>query len=110
MFDVLLSLGISFIITFLSLSIIFRVAETKKLFDIPDQRKIHGARIPSLGGLGIFAGFLFACLMSIEMSLAPEFQYFFAASLIMFFFGLKDDILVISPLKKFIGQVIASFL
>jgi UDP-N-acetylmuramyl pentapeptide phosphotransferase/UDP-N-acetylglucosamine-1-phosphate transferase len=28
----------------------------------------------------------------------------------MFFLGLKDDILVISPIKKFIGQVIAAFL
>lgn len=110
MFDVLLSVAISFVITFLAIPVIIRVAESKKLFDIPDQRKIHKHHIPSLGGLGIFAGFLIACLLCIHLNNAPEFQYYFAAALIMFFFGLKDDILVISPLKKFLGQVIAAFL
>jgi UDP-GlcNAc:undecaprenyl-phosphate/decaprenyl-phosphate GlcNAc-1-phosphate transferase len=30
--------------------------------------------------------------------------------MVIFFLGLKDDILVISPIKKFIGQVLAAFL
>jgi UDP-N-acetylmuramyl pentapeptide phosphotransferase/UDP-N-acetylglucosamine-1-phosphate transferase len=110
MFDVLLSLAFSFVITFLAIPVIIRVADSKKLFDIPDQRKIHKAQIPSLGGLGIFAGFLMASLLCIQLSSAQEFQYYFAATVIMFFLGLKDDILVISPFKKFVGQVIAAFL
>lgn len=110
MFDVLLSLAISFTITFLAIPAIITVAETKKLFDIPDERKIHQAHIPSLGGLGIFAGFMLACLLSIRLGTATEFQYFLAAAFVMFFLGLKDDILVISPIKKFIGQVLAAFL
>jgi UDP-N-acetylmuramyl pentapeptide phosphotransferase/UDP-N-acetylglucosamine-1-phosphate transferase len=110
MFDVLLSLAISFTITFLAIPAIITVAETKKLFDVPDERKIHQAHIPSLGGLGIFAGFILASLLSIKLSAATEFQYFLAAAFVMFFLGLKDDILVISPIKKFIGQVLAAFL
>ena len=31
-------------------------------------------------------------------------------ALVIFFLGLKDDILVISPIKKFIGQVLAAFI
>ena len=110
MFDVLLSLAISFTIAFLAIPAIITVADTKKLFDVPDERKIHQQHIPSLGGLGIFAGFIMASLIGIHFNLAPEFQYFFAAAIVMFFLGLKDDILVISPIKKFIGQVIAAFL
>jgi UDP-GlcNAc:undecaprenyl-phosphate/decaprenyl-phosphate GlcNAc-1-phosphate transferase len=110
MFDVLLSLAISFTITFLAIPAIITVAESKKLFDVPDERKIHQAHIPSLGGLGIFAGFILASLLSIKLSAATEFQYFLAAAFVMFFLGLKDDILVISPIKKFIGQVLAAFL
>jgi UDP-N-acetylmuramyl pentapeptide phosphotransferase/UDP-N-acetylglucosamine-1-phosphate transferase len=110
MFDVLLSLAISFTITFLAIPAIITVAETKKLFDIPDERKIHKVHTPSLGGLGIFAGFMLACLLSINLGSVSEFQYFLAAALVMFFLGLKDDILVISPIKKFIGQVLAAFL
>jgi UDP-GlcNAc:undecaprenyl-phosphate/decaprenyl-phosphate GlcNAc-1-phosphate transferase len=110
MFDVLLSVAISFTITFLAIPAIITVAESKKLFDVPDERKIHQAHIPSLGGLGIFAGFMLATLLSIRLGAASEFQYFLAAAFVMFFLGLKDDILVISPIKKFIGQVLAAFL
>jgi len=110
MFDVLLSIIISFTITFLAIPAIITVAETKKLFDVPDERKIHQLHIPSLGGLGIFAGFIMACLICIHFISAPEFPFFLAASIVMFFLGLKDDILIISPIKKFLGQVIAAFL
>jgi UDP-N-acetylmuramyl pentapeptide phosphotransferase/UDP-N-acetylglucosamine-1-phosphate transferase len=110
MFDVLLSLSVSFAITFLAIPVIISVAEMKKLYDVPDERKIHHSPIPSLGGLGIFAGFVMASLLTISFGSAPEFQYFIAAALVIFFLGLKDDILVISPIKKFIGQVLAAFL
>ncbi len=110
MFDVLLSIAISFTITFFSIPAIITVSERKKLFDIPDERKIHHAPIPSLGGLGIFAGFILSCLVTLRFQLAAEFQYFFAAAFVIFFLGVKDDILIISPIKKFIGQVLAAFL
>lgn len=109
-FDVLLAIAVSFTITFLAIPAIITVAHRKKLFDIPDERKVHQSPIPSLGGLGIFASFVIACLLSIQFQYAPEIQYFLAASLVIFFLGLKDDILVISPIKKFIGQVMAAFL
>jgi UDP-N-acetylmuramyl pentapeptide phosphotransferase/UDP-N-acetylglucosamine-1-phosphate transferase len=110
MFDVLLSIVISFTITFLAIPVIITVAETKKLFDVPDERKVHITPVTPLGGLGIFAGFIFACLLSVHFESSAEFQYFMAASLVIFFLGLKDDILVISPIKKFIGQVLAAFM
>lgn len=110
MFDVLLSLSVSFAITFLAIPVIISVAEMKKLYDIPDERKIHQTPIPSLGGVGIFAGFVLASLLTIGFSAASEFQFYIAAALVIFFLGVKDDILVISPIKKFIGQVLAAFL
>ena len=109
-FDVLLSVAVAFTITFLAIPAIVTVATHKLLFDFPDERKVHHSPVPSLGGLGIFAGFSIACLLAIPFSLAPEFQYFLAAAIVIFFLGLKDDILVISPIKKFIGQVMAAFL
>ncbi|WEK37342.1 MAG: MraY family glycosyltransferase [Candidatus Pseudobacter hemicellulosilyticus] len=110
MFDVLLSIAVSFTITFLAIPVIINVADKKKLYDIPDERKVHHNPIPSLGGLGIFAGFILACLIAIPFPEAAEFPYFMAAAFVIFFLGLKDDILVISPIKKFIGQVLAAFL
>src|SRR4051812_46509813 len=110
MFDILLSVIVSFAITFLAIPVIIFVAEKKKLYDVPDERKIHSSPIPSLGGLGIFAGFVMSCLLTISFANATEFQYFVAGALVIFFLGLKDDILDISAVKKFIGQVLAAFL
>ncbi len=110
MFDIILSLSIAFTVTYLSIPVIIFVANIKKLYDVPDARKIHDTPIPSLGGLGIYSGFVIASLTIINFSQAAEFQYFFAAFFVIFFLGLKDDILDITPIKKFIGQVGAAFL
>jgi UDP-N-acetylmuramyl pentapeptide phosphotransferase/UDP-N-acetylglucosamine-1-phosphate transferase len=106
--DILLTASVSFIITFLATPVILQIAEKKKLFDIPDQRKVHTQPVPSLGGVGIFSGFLLASLLSIQGYINPEFQYFFAAALVIFFLGLKDDLMVLSATKKFVGQMIAA--
>ena len=108
MLDILLTASVSFIITFLAIPVIMQIAEQKKLYDIPDERKVHTRLVASLGGIGIFAGFLLASLLSIQGYLNPEFQYFFAASLVVFFVGLKDDIMILSATKKLIGQIIAA--
>jgi UDP-GlcNAc:undecaprenyl-phosphate/decaprenyl-phosphate GlcNAc-1-phosphate transferase len=108
MLDVLLTASVSFIITFLAVPVILQVAEKKKLYDIPDERKVHTSPVASLGGVGIFAGFLLASLLSIQGYLNPEFQYFFAAAVVIFFLGLKDDLMILSASKKFIGQIIAA--
>lgn len=110
MFDVFLSLAISFLITFVSIPVIITIAEEKKLFDIPDERKIHTKTIASLGGFGIFAGFVLSSLLAITFTNSVKAQYFMAAAFIIFLLGLKDDILIISPVKKFIGQIIATMI
>jgi UDP-GlcNAc:undecaprenyl-phosphate/decaprenyl-phosphate GlcNAc-1-phosphate transferase len=108
MLDVLLTASVSFIISFLAIPVVLQIAEQKKLYDIPDERKVHTRPVASLGGVGIFGGFLLASLLSIQGHLNPEFQYFFAAALVIFFLGLKDDLMVLSASKKFVGQVIAA--
>lgn len=108
MLDVLLTASVSFVITFLAIPVIIQVAEQKKLYDVPDERKVHTRLVASLGGVGIFSGFLLSVLLSIQGQLNPEFQYFFAAALVIFFLGLKDDIMILSATKKFIGQIIAA--
>jgi UDP-GlcNAc:undecaprenyl-phosphate GlcNAc-1-phosphate transferase len=110
MFDVILSIAISFTVTFLAIPAVINVAEMKKLFDMPDARKVHFTPITPLGGLGIFAGFIFGSLLTLHFGQYAEIQYYIAASFVIFFLGLKDDILIISPVKKFIGQVLAAFI
>lgn len=107
MSNILLSGALSFLITFFAIPVIIQVARQKKMFDEPDERKVHKMVIPTLGGLGIFAGFILATLLAVPWG-SPEFQYFVAAAIVIFFLGIKDDILVLSAAKKFIGQLVAA--
>src|SRR5438128_7138318 len=105
--NILLRAYLAFLITFFVIPIVIQVAKDKKLFDEPDERKVHKAVIPTLGGLGIFAGFIIASLMGVPAGSA-ELQYFGAAAIVVFFLGIKDDVLILSASKKFLGQLIAA--
>ena len=105
--NILLSCGLAFLITFFAIPIIIQVARDKKLFDEPDERKVHKMVIPTLGGLGIFAGFILATLLGVPTG-SRQVQYFAAAAIVIFFLGIKDDILILSAAKKFVGQLIAA--
>ncbi|MBN8837384.1 MAG: undecaprenyl/decaprenyl-phosphate alpha-N-acetylglucosaminyl 1-phosphate transferase [Sphingobacteriia bacterium] len=102
---------LAFSITFYSIPAIINIARMKKLYDYPGERKIHVDPIPSLGGLAIFAGFILSLLVVADLStVTANAQYIFASFIIVFFLGVKDDILVITPMKKFIGQVLIALL
>ncbi len=106
--NIIFSSGLAFLITFFSIPVIIEVAKDKKLFDVPGERKVHNVVIPTLGGLGIFAGFIFATLIGVPPSAVSVLQYFMAAIMIIFFMGIKDDILILTATKKFVGQLIAA--
>lgn len=107
---VLLASFISFIVAFTSIPVVIKIADAKKLFDVPSERKIHITPVPSLGGVGIFAALMLSVSTMVSFAETPAMQYFVASAVIIFFLGLKDDILLISPMKKFAGQFIAAFL
>lgn len=108
MLSVILTGSLAFIVTFLAIPAIMRVAKEKKLFDLPDARKLHTSPIASLGGVGIFLGFFLSCLLTVSGKQNSEIQFFFASAIVVFFLGLKDDILIISAIKKFLGQLAAA--
>lgn len=107
--QIILGLVLSFIVGFYAIPVIITVATQKKLYDIPNERKIHTTPISSLGGLGIFVAFMMGLLVATDVTTSVKgFQYLIAAFMVIFFFGIKDDILVLSPIKKFIGQIIVA--
>ena len=108
MLNVFLSASAAFILTYLAIPAIIRVADEKKLFDLPDARKLHTKPIASLGGVGIFIGLFITTLLTISHKSSPEFQFYLASAIVIFFLGLKDDILILSATKKFLGQMAAA--
>lgn len=109
--QIIIGTVVAFLVCFYAIPVIITVANKKKLYDIPDERKIHTTPISSLGGLGIFIGFMMGLLLAINnVSAVAGFQYYIAAFMVIFFFGIKDDILILSPLKKVIGQLLVAAL
>ena len=98
---------LSFLITYLSIPSIVGLAWHKKFFDDPTHRKSHIRQIPTLGGVAIFAGFTVAAGSFINYNFVPSLQYILVACIIIFFIGIKDDIQVIAPHKKLMGQIAA---
>jgi UDP-GlcNAc:undecaprenyl-phosphate GlcNAc-1-phosphate transferase len=96
------------VIAILAIPSIIRVSYLKHLYDVPDDRKSHNKSIPTLGGLAIFAGFFISMLLFLPEDLpVKNVQFLLVAILIIFFIGLKDDILITAPLKKLLGQILA---
>ena len=112
MIEILLLGGLmSFCITFYAIPTIIKIATEKKLFDFPEERKIHKKPIPSLGGVAIFAGVI--CTLSYFYPLLltnANLSYIILAMLIIFFFGVMDDLVGLSARKKLFGQVIVVLL
>jgi len=99
----------AFIICCMAIPAIIKVASLKNLTDAPDQeRKFHKETIPTLGGIGIFAAFLISFSIMGEASSLTSYPYFVASLFMLFLVGIKDDILIISPLKKLAIQIFAS--
>lgn len=110
MYIVVLSAFLSFIISFITIPIVINVAELKRLYDEPGFRKSHKSSIPNLGGLVIFASVFFATSLLIDFNQIVGYNFVLAALIILFFVGLKDDILVIAFAWKFLGQLFAALL
>lgn len=102
-------LVISFLIVYTIIPAIIRVSREKHLFDEPDGRSSHVQKTPSLGGVAIFASIVITYLLAIpKVSFLSNIHALIPSLVILFFIGLKDDILVIDPYKKLLAQVIAS--
>ena len=100
----------SLAISLLAIPSIVTVARSKKLYDKPQGRKPQRREIPTLGGLAIFAGTIISLTLFSDVSEFPELPHIIAGSMILFFIGIKDDILIIAPWWKLSGQVLAAMI
>lgn len=104
------SLVTSFVIAFFAIPSIIKIAEIKHLFDEPDERKCHKTKVPTLGGLAIFAGLIFSLTFWSRQKEIVELQYIISSIIILFFIGMKDDLFNLVHYKKLAGQLLAAFI
>ncbi len=98
----------SFILAFVLTPVLIEELTRKKVLDVGRGRKIHKGFVPSMGGIVIFAGFIFACLVWIPFSQLSVYRYFFAAVGILFITGVRDDMIPLRSRDKFIIQIISA--
>lgn len=103
---------------------ILLISMRKKLFDIPDSRKVHKKAIPRLGGVSFFPTvlFTFCFIYAIRLLrgdgvasvyagyLLPELLLFACGMTLLYLTGIADDLVGVRYHQKFIIQLIcASF-
>lgn len=125
--DIFKDMGIAFITSFMVVLIatpsLIKVAKMKHLVDEPGEaRKLHRRSVPTLGGVMIFAGTIMAYCMwfparedwmgrNYDAIVAlSEFKYILTSLFILFFLGLKDDIIGVSPSKKLLVHILVGII
>ncbi len=111
--DIILTIGaylIGFILVVVSIPPIVKVARAKHLFDAFDDRKIHTTVVPPLGGVAIFIGTTLSSIIATDGISFDALKYIIASIILMFFIGLKDDLIGISVRKKLLIQIFAAVL
>lgn len=98
----------SFVICFMIIPVIIKYSLEKNLVDIPGRRKIHKKITPSMGGIAIFIGFVVSALIWMEISHWKEMRFILIALFIVFFIGVRDDLVPLRPFMKLLGQLMAA--
>ena len=124
---ILLGFFTAFFVVLITSPSLIKVAKLKHLVDEPSEaRKHHKVSVPTIGGIIIFASIVFAYSMWIPNERVPllegvdtsnyiasafgQFKYVIASMVILFFMGIKDDIIGTAPVKKLIGHLIVAFI
>lgn len=99
---------------------ILLISYKKRLFDMPDDRKIHQTPIPRLGGISFFPVILItSCFVlgirfytGYPMDNMPvnEFLFFTVGGMMLFLIGVADDLIGVSYRYKFLVQIIAALM
>lgn len=122
--DILITFGISVMLTGVLIPQILLIAFRKKLFDVPNERKIHTVAVPRLGGLAFMPSIFFSIAFVIGVDLLNSTAVvgvfnvlsmlqlcFIACSIVlMFLVGMADDLVGVRYSAKFVVQIIAAIL
>jgi UDP-GlcNAc:undecaprenyl-phosphate/decaprenyl-phosphate GlcNAc-1-phosphate transferase len=85
--------------------LIRRAALRLGMVDVPNERKVHVSPVPRAGGVAMAVGIIVPMLVWVPMD--TRFKAFIAGMIIIFIFGLLDDLYELDYKKKFLGQILA---
>jgi UDP-N-acetylmuramyl pentapeptide phosphotransferase/UDP-N-acetylglucosamine-1-phosphate transferase len=119
-YNLVLAFLSAFFVVLLVTPALIKVAFLKRLFDEPGEaRKLHKRVVPTIGGIIIFAATVFALALWFPYNMnqydflvrgIKDFQFVVATLLMLFFVGIKDDIVGTAPIKKLAAHIIVGMI
>ncbi|QRQ99635.1 MraY family glycosyltransferase [Dyadobacter sandarakinus] len=112
-YQCILSFLIACFLSIISIPIIINLSNLLHLTAKPGFRSSHETETPTLGGIAIFASTLIAYFLwphSENILDSNLISLSMTGIIILFFLGIKDDILAVDPTKKLIIQIFASLI
>jgi UDP-GlcNAc:undecaprenyl-phosphate/decaprenyl-phosphate GlcNAc-1-phosphate transferase len=107
-FQIILTTIASAVISTMAIPVIIRISRFKNLMDEPGHRSSHDRKTPTLGGIAIFGSVLISYFAWENPDGGALIHLVTSAVVILFFLGMKDDILVLAPKKKLYVQMAVS--
>jgi UDP-GlcNAc:undecaprenyl-phosphate/decaprenyl-phosphate GlcNAc-1-phosphate transferase len=102
------ALLLAFMIAILSVPSVVKISISKKLFEPTGGRNFHKWIFPPFGGVAIFLGFIISSVIFTGKIQFHIYNYLISSVVLVFFVGLQEDILIISPGKKIMVQILAA--
>jgi UDP-GlcNAc:undecaprenyl-phosphate/decaprenyl-phosphate GlcNAc-1-phosphate transferase len=100
----------SFLVGFLLTPIVILILKKINILDSPGGRKIHNRFIPSMGGIAFVTAAFISSIVWFDFFQLVQLRFFLAAFGLMFFVGLRDDMVDLTVGQKLLGQLICTYL
>lgn len=104
--DYILAFVIALTIAYFLTPQIISLAVKTGAMDAPDERKVHTAPIPRLGGIAIYAAFMVAVFFTVDMT--NEMIGLLLGGTVIVLVGILDDLKNLPAKVKLFGQIIAA--
>ena len=97
---------IAFALGALFMPVVLRVAKTKHFVVRPNKRMSHTGEVPNVGGLNICFSFMLTYML-FEYNQLSQSQFFLIGLFAIMAVGFIDDVLVLTPMAKLLGETLA---
>ena len=97
---------VSFLFGWIAMPVVIRIAKAKGFVVRPNKRMSHTGEVPNIGGLNICFSFILTYLF-FEFEQMNHNQFFMIGLFAIMVIGFIDDILVLTPLAKLLGETLA---
>ena len=112
LYQCILAFLVACFVSIISIPVVIKISELKSLMEKPGERRSHSTPTPTFGGIAIYAAMLIAYFLwpSIDQADLYRTNLSIAGMTILFFVGIKDDLVGIDPNKKLLFQILAAMI